>query len=95
MSKLEELIDNLCPNGVERKELNEVIISLNTGLNPRKFFRLNTEDALNYYVTIREMHCGKIVFTDKTDKINDEALKLCNNRSNLECGDVLFWSRKK
>lgn len=27
---------------------------------------------------------------DKTDKINDEALKLCNNRSNLEKGDVLF-----
>lgn len=90
MSKLEELIQKLCPNGVETKALNEVIISLNTGLNPRKFFKLNTEDALNYYVTIREMHDGKIVFTDKTDRINDEVLKLCNNRSNLERGDVLF-----
>lgn len=90
MSKLDELIKELCPNGVEIKELDEVIISLNTGLNPRKFFMLNTEDALNYYVTIREMHGGKIVFTDKTDRINDEALKLCNNRSNLERGDVLF-----
>ena len=27
---------------------------------------------------------------DKTDRINDEALRLCNNRSNLEIGDVLF-----
>jgi type I restriction enzyme S subunit len=27
---------------------------------------------------------------DNTDRINDEALLLCNNRSNLEVGDVLF-----
>lgn len=71
-------------------ELNDVIISLNTGLNPRKFFRLNTEDATNYYVTIREIRGGRIIPTDKTDRINDEALALCNNRSNLEIGDVLF-----
>ncbi len=70
--------------------LGDVIVSLNTGLNPRQFFHLNTPDAKNYYVTIRELQNGKIVFTDKTDKINDFALKLCNNRSNLEIGDVLF-----
>lgn len=71
-------------------ELNDIIISLNTGLNPRKFFRLNTEDATNYYVTIREIRGSRIIPTDKTDRINDEALALCNNRSNLEIGDVLF-----
>lgn len=70
--------------------LGEVVLSLNTGLNPRQFFKLNTNDATNYYVTIRELHDGKIVFSDKTDKINDTALSLCNNRSNLEVGDVLF-----
>ena len=67
-----------------------MIKSLNTGLNPRRFFQLNTDDAMNYYVTIREMHGGRIEFSDKTDRINDEALRLCNNRSNLEKGDVLF-----
>ncbi len=75
---------------VEWRTLGDVIISLNTGLNPRQFFRLNTDDAQNYYVTIREIQNGTVVFTDKTDRINDEALKLCNNRSNLEVGDVLF-----
>ena len=90
MSKLNELIQELCPNGVEIKELNDVIISLNTGLNPRQFFKLNTEDAENYYVTIRVMHGGKVFFSDKTDRMNDEAMRLCNNRSNLEKGDVLF-----
>ncbi len=67
-----------------------MIVSLNTGLNPRKFFKLNTEDATNYYITIREMKDGKIVPSEKTDRMNDEARKLCNNRSNLEVGDVLF-----
>lgn len=71
-------------------ELNDVIISLNTGLNPRQFFVLNTDDAKNYYVTIRELQNNRVFFSDKTDRINDEALKLCNNRSNLEVGDVLF-----
>lgn len=90
MSNLEELIERLCPDGVEYKELKNIIKSLNTGLNPRKFFKLNTEDANNYYVTIREIRDNKIVFSDSTDKINDDALKLCNNRSNLEVGDILF-----
>ena len=76
--------------GVAVLELNEVIFSLNTGLNPRQFFKLNTNDATNYYITIREIRNGNIVPTDKTDRINDAALALCNNRSNLEVGDVLF-----
>ena len=75
---------------VEWKKLGDCIKSLNTGLNPRQFFRLNTDDATNFYITIREIRNNTIVINDKTDRINDEALKLCNNRSNLEKGDVLF-----
>ena len=90
MTNLETLIQELCPDGVEFVKLGDVILSINTGLNPRRFFSLNTPDANNFYVTIREMKNGRIVFNNDTDKINDEALKLCNNRSNLERGDVLF-----
>lgn len=90
MSRLDELIAELCPDGVKYRKLEDVIISLTTGLNPRKFFTLNTKDANNYYVTIREIHDQKIVFSDKTDKINDSALAMCNNRSKLEIGDILF-----
>jgi len=85
-----DLLRKLCPQGVGYKMLDEVIISLNTGLNPRQFFALNTDDAENYYVTIRELQNNKIVFSEKTDRINDDAMQLCNNRSNLEVGDVLF-----
>ena len=86
----DELIQKLCPDGVEYMPLEDIIYSLNTGLNPRQFFKLNTDDATNYYVTIREIHNNRIEFNDSTDRINDEALKLCNKRSNLEIGDVLF-----
>ena len=79
-----------CIFGYANTRLNNVILSLNTGLNPRSFFKLNTDDATNYYITIREIHDGNIIPTDKTDRMNNEALRLCNNRSNLEAGDVLF-----
>ena len=84
--------DNLLTFGdeVEWKALGEVLLSIKTGLNPRQFFTLNTSDANHYYITIRELKDGKIIPSDKTDKINDEALKLCQKRSNLEVGDVLF-----
>ena len=70
--------------------LSEVIISLKTGLNPRKNFSLNPEGATNYYVTVREIIDGNIVFLEKTDMVDDDALKLISKRSNLESGDVLF-----
>ncbi|MEI6728620.1 MAG: restriction endonuclease subunit S [bacterium] len=87
---LQNLINQLCPNGVEFKELGEVILSLKTGLNPRKNFVLNSPNAKNYYITVRELSGFNVNFLEKTDRVDDEALKLINNRSNLEAGDVLF-----
>lgn len=87
LSYLEKLLDGV---EVEWKALEEVIHSLKTGLNPRQNFQLNTTDAQGYYVTVREIQNGKIVFLDKTDKVNYRALELINGRSNLEVGDILF-----
>lgn len=70
--------------------MSEVLYSIRTGLNPRRFFKLNTPDAHSYYVTIREFNRGRLVFSDSTDRINESARTLCNNRSNLEINDVLF-----
>lgn len=90
MSKIDELIAQYCPEGVEYLKIEDVIISLKTGLNPRKNFKLNTEDAKNYYVTVREIVGNSIRFHDKTDKVNDDGLRLINNRSKLEKDDILF-----
>ena len=91
MSKIEELIKKLCPNGVEFKKLEEITKSINIGINPRKFFKLNPADSTGFYVTVRELNGLKGVKEyEKTDKINDEAIQIINNRANIEKGDILF-----
>ncbi|WP_240461665.1 restriction endonuclease subunit S [Helicobacter pylori] len=72
------------------RKLGDIILSLKTGLNPRSFFKLNTPNANNYYVTVRELEEHTIKFTHQTDRIDDNALSLCLKRSNLEKDDILF-----
>ncbi|WRE52409.1 restriction endonuclease subunit S [Helicobacter pylori] len=90
MHKIERLLQTLAPKGVEFRKLGDIILSLKTGLNPRKFFKLNTPNANNYYVTVRELEGYTIKFTHQTDRIDDDALSLCLKRSNLEKDDILF-----
>lgn len=71
-------------------KLSDVLISLKTGLNPRKFFELNTEDAKGYYVTVRELGERQVKYWEAKDKVNQDALNRINERSNLEINDVLF-----
>ncbi len=86
----ELLLDFSQHNNIQWKKLGEVCTHLRTGLNPRKNFKLNTDDASNYYVTVRELGGTEIVYTEKTDRVNDEGLKLINNRSKLKKDDILF-----
>ena len=86
----DQLLDLEGKEGVEMKTLGEVLISLKTGLNPRKNFVLNSPESKNFYITVRELGMFNVKPIDKTDKVSDDALKLINNRSNLEEGDVLF-----
>lgn len=81
--------DNMA-NEVKLIFLKDCILSLKTGLNPRQNFKLNDIDANNYYVTVRELTGMDVVFQDKTDKVTDEAIRLINNRSNLEINDILY-----
>lgn len=78
------------PEGWSDIELEEIIERSGTGLNPRDNFKLGSGN--NYYVTIKNVTNGKIVLDDKCDKIDDEALKIIDRRSQLQPGDVLFTS---
>jgi len=75
---------------VEWKSLGEVISALRTGLNPRQNFKLNNAEAKNFYVTVRELNGFTIKITDKTDKVDSLGLKLIQNRSKIQIGDILF-----
>ena len=89
MNKILELISNY-KEQVKYKKMSDITISISSGLNPRQNFKLNTNDAKNYYVTVKEISSNKIVFSNKTDLVNDEALRIIQKRSKLEEGDVLL-----
>lgn len=71
-------------------ELSKVIKRIATGLNPRKNFVLGK--GSNYYVTIKNIDYGKVYLDEKCDKINEEALRIIDKRSDLQIGDILFTS---
>lgn len=78
------------PAGWGALQLADVISRSGTGLNPRENFQLG--NGSNYYVTIKNVTNGRITLDDKCDKIDDEALKIIDRRSQLQAGDVLFTS---
>ena len=91
MSKLDELIQEYCPDGVDYKELGNITNGINIGINPRNFFKLNPEKADGFYVTVRELNGLKgVKRCEKTDLIDKDAIRVINERANIEIGDVLF-----
>ena len=70
----------------------ETIVSLKTGLNPRKNFTLNEEGACFPYITGKDIFDNQINVSDRTDVITSEALELINKRARLEEGLLLFAS---
>ena len=68
----------------------EVVLDSRTGLNPRKNFVLG--NGSNNYITIKDIYDGKINITDKTDKIDDDAIQIIKKRSRIKVGDILFVS---
>lgn len=88
----EYYMDKIFNNATQTKmvKLSDVLVSLKTGLNPRKFFQLDTSDANGYYVTVRELGDRNVRYWESKDRINQIGLSRINERSNLEINDVLF-----
>ena len=82
-----KIVDGV-PEGWEKKKLGDITSKFATGLNPRKNFVLGHGN--NFYVTIKNMANNDVVFDEKCDKVDDEALEKINKRSDLQQGDLLF-----
>lgn len=78
------------PDGWIDKQLNSVVERIGTGLNPRDNFKLG--EGNNYYITIKDIEQGRIIFSDKTDRVSDVTLDIINKRSDIKVGDILFTS---
>lgn len=85
-----EALKRKIPKGWEVKELGDIISRSGTGLNPRDNFQLGF--GKNYYITIKNIKGGKIIFDESCDRVDDESLKIINKRSDLQIGDILFTS---
>ena len=92
MNQIQQLINQMCPNGVEWKTVQNVILSLKTGLNPRDNFVLNAGDADCYYITGKEIQNNKIQVSDKTDLVSKDVVQLINKRAQLHSNVLLFAS---
>jgi type I restriction enzyme S subunit len=78
------------PDYWQSNELESIITKSGTGLNPRDNFKLGNGN--NFYITIKNVKNNKIVFDETCDRIDDDALKIINKRSDLKPGDILFTS---
>lgn len=85
-----ETLKREIPERWSEVKLENIISRTATGLNPRKNFILG--EGQNYYITIKSIKNGKIIFDDRCDRVSDEALKIIDKRSDLQVGDVLFTS---
>lgn len=87
---IDQMVAEMCPGGVAFEALDDVIEDLRTGLNPRQNFKLNPPDAVNLYITVRELDGFSLRPTDRTDRVDDDGLLRIQARSRLKAGDVLF-----
>lgn len=78
------------PNNWKVNRIRDVISHINTGLNPRQNFILNTGNIK--YITVKNLTTkGTIDFTT-CDTIDEEALAKVHRRSDISKGDILFAS---
>ena len=79
------------PEGWEVKKYGDCIKSINTGLNPRDNFRLNTGGKTKY-ITVKNITASGTIDFSSCDMIDDEALQMVHRRSDISIGDILFAS---
>ncbi len=85
-----EVLKREIPEGWNDISLGNIILKSGTGLNPRRNFKLG--EGENFYITIKNIKNGRIIFDDNTDRISDKSLEIINQRSDLQIGDILFTS---
>ena len=74
MSKLDELIKELCPNGVEYKELRE-IFNLKNGYTPSKANKEYWEDTDINWFRIEDINTNGRVLSSSIEKVNKKGVK--------------------
>ena len=88
----EILTKSLKGEGVKEYTIQELILSLKTGLNPRKNFKLNEPGTSCPYITGKDIYSNRVNVSERTDTISSDVVALINKRAKLESGLLLFAS---
>lgn len=79
------------PEGWEVVPFGDCITSINTGLNPRDNFKLNTGGTIKY-LTVKNLTKEGIIDFSSCDVIDENARSIVHRRSDIKVGDILFAS---
>lgn len=79
------------PEGWAVSTYGKCISSINTGLNPRDNFKLNTGGKIKY-LTVKNLTTNGTVDFSSCDTIDESARAIVHKRSDIKIGDVLFAS---
>lgn len=79
------------PEGWKVGTFGDCIASINTGLNPRDNFKLNTGGTIRY-LTVKNLTKEGTVDFSSCDCIDEEARAIVHRRSDIRIGDILFAS---
>ena len=87
MTKLEELIEKLCPNGVEYKILGDISCKISDGMHnlPK-----NIKSSGEYPILSAQNITNGNINIDTSKWVNHEIFERENKRNNVEKGDVLL-----
>ena len=78
------------PSSWLNQKLSDVILQINTGLNPRDNFCLG--DGTIRYITVKNLTTNGTLDFSNCDTINQNARQIIHNRSDIAIGDILFAS---
>ena len=87
----DDKIKRYIPNGWSVMTIGECIEHINTGLNPRANFKLNTGGNIKY-ITVKNLNLDGSIDFNNCDYIDNNAFKKVHSRSCVEDNDILFSS---
>ena len=79
------------PAGWKAGTFGDCISSINTGLNPRDNFKLNTGGTIKY-LTVKNLTKDGTIDFSSCDFIDETARSIVHRRSDIKVGDILFAS---
>lgn len=79
------------PEGWKVGSFGDCIKSINTGLNPRDNFKLNTGGSIRY-LTVKNLTKEGTIDFSSCDMIDEDARSVVHRRSDITVGDILFAS---